>query len=209
MIPTVTIERVKSEDIRHVADALGLTHRKGFLLCPSHAEKTPSCHLSANGFFKCFGCGIGGDSIGLVMLIRKCSFREAVEWIASRFGIPLENVCQSSDDAERRQRAEAAGWTLYDRIVIAKQQAMDRLHRVDRLCWRIGQDLKNERDPQAQERLWDNLARLAPAQSFFLAAVQFLFDATPHDLARFALASPVDRRKFILEGTPDGLAAAA
>ena len=31
-------------------------------LCPFHGEKTPSMHVHPDrGFFKCFGCGVGGD----------------------------------------------------------------------------------------------------------------------------------------------------
>ena len=31
-------------------------------LCPFHQEKTPSFNVNGDkGFFKCFGCGVGGD----------------------------------------------------------------------------------------------------------------------------------------------------
>ena len=32
-------------------------------LCPFHGEKTPSFHVYDKGFFKCYGCGVGGDVI--------------------------------------------------------------------------------------------------------------------------------------------------
>ena len=36
--------------------------RNGMACCPFHSDRTPSCSFK-NGFFHCFGCGIGGDSI--------------------------------------------------------------------------------------------------------------------------------------------------
>jgi DNA primase len=60
-------------------------------LCPFHAEKTPSFHVSADkGFFKCFGCGKAGDVINFVMETEGLAFTEAVEAIAQRFNVSLE-----------------------------------------------------------------------------------------------------------------------
>ena len=60
-------------------------------LCPFHAEKTPSFHVHPDrGFFKCFGCGAGGDVITFVQKLENVSFGEAVRALASRAGIQLE-----------------------------------------------------------------------------------------------------------------------
>lgn len=60
-------------------------------LCPFHAEKTPSFHVHPDrGFFKCFGCGAGGDVITFVQKLENASFGDAVRMLASKAGIELE-----------------------------------------------------------------------------------------------------------------------
>ncbi|MCI0601699.1 DNA primase [bacterium] len=59
-------------------------------LCPFHSEKTPSFYAASNGMFHCFGCGSGGDVITFVMLMEKLDFRECIQLLSSRYGIPLK-----------------------------------------------------------------------------------------------------------------------
>jgi DNA primase len=59
-------------------------------LCPIHKEKTPSFSVDpVQGLFYCFGCGAGGDAIKLHMMITREDFPEAIESLATRFGVPL------------------------------------------------------------------------------------------------------------------------
>ena len=59
-------------------------------LCPFHDEKSPSFHVTpAKGYWHCFGCQEGGDAIGFVRKIDALQFNEAVEKLASKFGIQL------------------------------------------------------------------------------------------------------------------------
>ena len=52
-------------------------------LCPFHEEKTPSFNVNGDkGFFKCFGCGVGGDVVTFVERQHKMSFPEAVRHLA-------------------------------------------------------------------------------------------------------------------------------
>ena len=52
-------------------------------LCPFHGEKTPSFNVHGDkGYFKCFGCGVGGDVIKFVELYDKVAFPEAVRSLA-------------------------------------------------------------------------------------------------------------------------------
>jgi DNA primase len=70
-------------------------------LCPFHGEKTPSFHVHPDrGFFKCFGCGQGGDVIKFVQLQENVTFPEAARVLARRAGIPLED----EDPAAARAR---------------------------------------------------------------------------------------------------------
>jgi DNA primase len=60
-------------------------------LCPFHSEKTPSFHVHPDrGFFKCFGCGAGGDVITFVQKSENVGFADAVRVLASKAGVELE-----------------------------------------------------------------------------------------------------------------------
>jgi DNA primase len=60
-------------------------------LCPFHAEKTPSFHVHPDrGFFKCFGCGAGGDVITFVQKSENVGFGDAVRTLAGKAGVELE-----------------------------------------------------------------------------------------------------------------------
>src|SRR5436190_19960499 len=59
-------------------------------LCPFHQEKTPSFNVNRDkGFFKCFGCGAGGDVVSFVELQQKLAFPEAVRFLAERAGLQI------------------------------------------------------------------------------------------------------------------------
>ena len=59
-------------------------------LCPFHQERTPSFNVHPDkGFFKCFGCGAGGDAVKFVELQQKVSFPEAVRYLAQRAGMTV------------------------------------------------------------------------------------------------------------------------
>ena len=60
-------------------------------LCPFHNEKTPSFHVHPDkGFFKCFGCGAGGDVITFISKLENVPFPDAVRMLAQRAGVELE-----------------------------------------------------------------------------------------------------------------------
>lgn len=62
-------------------------------VCPFHDEKTPSFMIQkGESHYHCFGCGAHGDAIAFLMSYMKMSFVEAIETLADRFQIPLEEV---------------------------------------------------------------------------------------------------------------------
>ncbi len=72
-------------------------------LCPFHQEKTPSFTVHADrGFFKCFGCGRGGDVFTFVQLIENTSFGEAMRILADRAGIELRRSGGKSPEGPGR-----------------------------------------------------------------------------------------------------------
>ncbi len=83
-------------------------------LCPFHAEKTPSFHVHPDrGFFKCFGCGTGGDVITFLQKTESLSFGDAVRALAKKAGI--EVAPESPHAARARSEREA----MYDANRIA------------------------------------------------------------------------------------------
>ena len=76
----------------------GATH-KG--LCPFHQERTPSFNVNGDkGFFKCFGCGAGGDAVKFVELHQKLTFPEAVRYLAQRAGMAVPESQGGPDERE-------------------------------------------------------------------------------------------------------------
>jgi DNA primase len=72
-------------------------------LCPFHTEKTPSfsVHMT-HQFYKCFGCGVGGDVIKFIMEIERVTFVEALKILAERNGIAMPK--REYADAESKLR---------------------------------------------------------------------------------------------------------
>jgi len=67
-------------------------------LCPIHKEKTPSFSVDpTQGLYYCFGCGRGGDAIGLHMELTGDDFPGAIESLAQRYGIPLPTRSETGD----------------------------------------------------------------------------------------------------------------
>ncbi len=60
-------------------------------LCPFHEEKTPSFVIQkGDTHYHCFGCGAHGDAIAFLMTHLRMTFPDAVESLAQRFGVQLE-----------------------------------------------------------------------------------------------------------------------
>jgi len=73
-------------------------------LCPFHQEKTPSFSVNRDRqFFKCFGCGKGGDVFNFLMEIEAIPFFEALKLLAERNGIAMPKRGDHSD-AESKLR---------------------------------------------------------------------------------------------------------
>lgn len=82
-------------------------------LCPFHTEKTPSFNVNKDkGFFKCFGCGVGGDVVKFVELYQKVTFPEAVRYLAQRANLPVPEAVEGSED----------------RVASAEREALAKLH---------------------------------------------------------------------------------
>ncbi len=74
-------------------------------LCPFHNEHTPSFTVDREkGLYHCFGCGAGGDVIHFVRQIDRLDFPEAVEALASRFGVSIPKRAARGPRDDRREK---------------------------------------------------------------------------------------------------------
>ena len=94
-------------------------------LCPFHSERTPSFTVDRDkGLYHCFGCGVGGDVIHFVRQIDRLDFPEAVEALASRFGVTIPRRERLSPRDRRRDR-------LFEAVLAAQRFYAERLARPD------------------------------------------------------------------------------
>lgn len=60
-------------------------------ICPFHGDTHPSLIVNdQKGIFKCFACGVGGDSFKFVMNLQNLEFVDAVKEIASKVGLQID-----------------------------------------------------------------------------------------------------------------------
>jgi len=76
-------------------------------VCPFHSEKTPSFFVSDTlQRYKCFGCGESGDVFTFLEKFDQMTFYEALEELAGKAGITLEQKTRSQDDDRRAEQIE-------------------------------------------------------------------------------------------------------
>lgn len=72
-------------------------------LCPFHREKTPSFMVSQEKqVYHCFGCNASGNVVTFIMDIENLTFKEAIEFLADRVGITLEEVELTEKEYQKR-----------------------------------------------------------------------------------------------------------
>lgn len=90
MISRYDIQRISDLPIEQVADALGLTVKKHWSLCPFHADSKPSLYYRVNrNKYRCYVCDHYGGPIDLCMHVMGLNFHDAVCWLAQTFNIFL------------------------------------------------------------------------------------------------------------------------
>ena len=79
-------------------------------LCPFHQEKSPSFNVKPlQGFYHCFGCGVGGDVYKFLQEMESLSFYEAVENLAQKasYTLTYEAGSNSPDQGQKARIYEA------------------------------------------------------------------------------------------------------
>ncbi|RFA14398.1 DNA primase [Subtercola boreus] len=174
----------------------GVGSMKG--LCPFHDERSPSFHVRPQvGYYKCFGCGEGGDVFTFLQKIDHVTFSEAVERLAAGIGFELhyEDGGSASDHTNRARLLaanEAAREWFTEQLVT---EGAD-----------IGRRFLGERgfDAAAAERFgvgyapqgWDNLgkhlrSRGYTAEELSLAGLTSSGDRGSYDRFRGRLVWPI------------------
>ena len=93
--------------------------------CPFHQEKTPSFSVNpSKGFYKCFGCGKGGNAFTFLMEIEGLNFPEAVQRVAEMHGIPLPEPVDDGQYKQARKRKEEKK-QLADQVIDLNKIALE------------------------------------------------------------------------------------
>lgn len=98
----------KNDIVSVISKYITLTRRGNnyWACCPFHMEKTPSLSVKAEDqFFKCFGCGVGGNVIQFIMLIENVDFIKAIEILCKNAGMEMPTLQENSEmQAQKKHR---------------------------------------------------------------------------------------------------------
>lgn len=156
------VEAVKSAvNMPQLAETYGFrVNRNGFMLCPFHADKSPSLkvypgYMTGDGYH-CYSCGAGGDIIRFAMEYEGLDFEAAVRRIAGMFGVPISDgaeltAADKAKIAERKRQLEQKR-----RQEAGQKRAL--LELADRIRWY--EQLTREARPYGE--LWCYLANRLP-----------------------------------------------
>lgn len=136
-------------DIVEIAAKLGHPAKKigaqNMILCPFHAEKSPSCSLvnqpGSHAFFKCHGCGVGGDAITFYAMKTGATFPEAVAELGGSHlreagarppGATVQRTSIAQMETQKAAREKAAADAAPVTVTPAPESAPDLLQELGR-----------------------------------------------------------------------------
>ena len=93
--------------------------------CPFHREHTPSFTVYPDSqSFYCFGCGLGGDVIKFISLIKNVDFTDSVKYLAEHAGVKLQ---ETPYGVSKKARIELNAHSVYDAMesVITVKELVD------------------------------------------------------------------------------------
>ena len=128
------------EQVRQAVDIVDLVGHyiqlrrqgRGYVgLCPWHDDSRPSLQVNPERqSFKCWVCDIGGDVFSFIMQMEGASFREALEMLAERAGIELQDrpapragTPAGAGDKQTLFRAMAWAESLYHKYLLESLDA--------------------------------------------------------------------------------------
>jgi DNA primase len=112
LITKATIQKIhEALDIVDVVSDFVALKKKGTswqACCPFHNERSPSFSVSpAKGIFHCFGCHKAGNALTFVMEAEKCSYPEALRYLAKKYHIEIEEEQVTNQQAEQQSLRES------------------------------------------------------------------------------------------------------
>lgn len=115
-------------------------------LCPFHADRNPSFHVSrAKGICKCFSCGKGGSAVNFIMEHEQLNYGDALRWLAKKYGIEIKEQEVTDEERAHEQERESMlalndyAMHYYERVMAESDEGRD-----------IGQAYFTERGINAQ-----------------------------------------------------------
>lgn len=147
-------DQIFIDDLRDRADLIRIIEpyaplkKKGanwMACCPFHQEKTPSFSVNPQkGFYKCFGCGKGGNAFTFLMEMEGLNFPEAVQRVAEMSGVQLPEPVDDKQFQQSKQRREE------------KKQLSDQIIELNRIAlefWEAELQGKSKKAKEAREYL--------------------------------------------------------
>jgi len=104
-----SLDEIKELPIREVAARLNIKTLSGnkTMCFGGHDKRTPSLSFRpAKNSWKCFGCGLGGSVIDLVMQARQIDFDAALDWLAVEFGVNVRRDRSARGPRRKGRSAE-------------------------------------------------------------------------------------------------------
>ena len=177
--------------------------------CLVHGGDNPTAFgWTVDGLWHCFACGRGGDRIKLVMEVRRCSFKNALSYLAILAGVKL---CRFDSFPFRRklelrcrekERLRRAAEYLHAAQLSVLLHCRNELQSLERLRQRAGQRLA-ELNRGAPEKFlgetdiaWEALRFVSESEIQVCAAYYIAAFASQEDRARFCLR-PTERAEMI------------
>lgn len=130
MIDQSTIDKIQetAEIVEVISDFTPLK-KKGanyWACCPFHGEKTPSLSVSdSKQIFKCFGCGVAGDSVKFVMEHEGMGYIEALKYLADKYGIEIIEKEKTDEQLASETKKDSLYIVLNYAKTYYKQQLLD------------------------------------------------------------------------------------
>ena len=175
--------------------------------CLLHSGSNPAAFAwREDGRWHCFGCGRGGDRITLVREARRCSFREAVEFLAILAGVEYKPGILSHETIERqkrlRERETAEADSLLAQEFAAWRTAQDVVLQLEAIRRNAGRRLdvlrrgEPERWSGETEYAWEALATVYWQMPRAASAYNVISFAPATD--RFAFAIDAEAREKLI-----------
>ena len=119
-IPENIVERINNETdiVSVISEFISLKKSgKDFKgLCPFHQEKTPSFFvIPAKGFFHCFGCGKGGNSVNFIMEHERLDYPGALRFLAGKAGIEIPRTEATNSFEEKLHAALTTAASFFEK----------------------------------------------------------------------------------------------